>query len=336
MTTMAVLYSSFPNDFTDKKILPSLRRYGIGVISVNDSGRPSERGLSQADIVLVLHERMGHGADRQIRAMAQRFDLPVVYLSRKTAGWSDRLRAAGVVVTEEAEEVNEPASEPAQQVPEEPMDVIPIRPVAAEKLAAVADAQADTSAEREHASLWSILKPMGKTGIEAFMRGVVSLSDSGVTYAKMAEHPDMIKFFGADAYLTEGRIKDLVGYVAKHADKGQNEWFANWHRGHRGRRRALRPGERSVLDKQVDDETEALANEYARENDQLKERIKLLEAELSAARAAPRVVESQSSVAPNLERELREALSALDTLVGLGLMDAASALKTIRTKLNLT
>lgn len=184
----------------------------------------------------------------------------------------------------------------------------------------------ETQEQSSQESLYAALKGRGSIHVEKFMRKVMELSDQQhMTYGVMASSGSLAEFFGGLA-INERSLKDTIGYIVVKGEAPQ--WFSEWRSHHRGFRRAPNPAGKSAASDL--DETVALANVYAEENEQLKRRVKELESDLAVAKhvraQAPRPI----------EQDLRDVLAALETLVAQGLTDAPTALKMIRTKLGLS
>ena len=179
-----------------------------------------------------------------------------------------------------------------------------------------------------------ILRSKGEPAIHAFLRRVMELADvHGMTYETMVEKGSLREFFDGAHVTTPQKLKDLIGGVC--VSGSAPEWFIEWRRHHRGRRKPEgtkknlptgRVKKSTVRDVDADG-TEALANIYATENDQLKATIKDLEKALAMAALVKKAVP---------ESDLRTVVGALETLAAQGLIDAVSVLKAIKAKLNLT
>jgi hypothetical protein len=83
------LFSSFPRDFIDRKILPELARRGLEVVVVAEAKRAPAIDLRAAGVELVLHmtELGGHSMSGAMSDMCRRQGIPIRSLSRKKSSW---------------------------------------------------------------------------------------------------------------------------------------------------------------------------------------------------------------------------------------------------------
>ncbi len=84
------LFTSFPADFVNRKILPELARRGVSVVLIAEARRAPELGQALAGLDLVLHmtEMGGHSFSSHLSEACRKAGVPVRSLSRKKASWS--------------------------------------------------------------------------------------------------------------------------------------------------------------------------------------------------------------------------------------------------------
>lgn len=89
----ALLFSNFPDRFLQDSVIPKLKTRGVSVDRVLSPRAASSITTPVPDVatVLFMHELSSHGENDAVKNFAERANLPLICISRKSALWGDRL-----------------------------------------------------------------------------------------------------------------------------------------------------------------------------------------------------------------------------------------------------
>lgn len=326
----ALLFSGFPPRFTQSSIIDRLAKHGVRVTEVGDPKNIKARGFDTADVVLVMYEMLGHAEDTKIKLLADQHRKRVIYLSRKAAMWPQKL--APVV----AHQAPPPASQPAPAPPKQPPKEIAPMPAALQIVPALAPSNLPSSP-------YERIKATGQ--VEAFLRCVQQLAEQGLSYRRMLEDPSRFAAWLGDLPMDPQKLANAIQMIVSAGLAPED--FVEWRK-----KRDTKSGHTGAPVSAELAEMESLANEYAKENAQLKGEIERLTGECTelsealskSAASMVKVIEENDQLRLQIRQQqqtnqpaskfdpqsILEAFTSLDTLAGLGLIDAKQALAALR------
>lgn len=107
----AIVYSEYPKQLVENKIIPELKEYGINVLKTisNPSGIVFS-ALKEVDVIFYMNELTNHNSYNAVRRKAQLNGLKLCCISRKSSGWEKQFKETGLQLSRVQNMINGSAS----------------------------------------------------------------------------------------------------------------------------------------------------------------------------------------------------------------------------------